>query len=332
VRRLSWYLVASVGLAATLIGLGGVVSALIRALGAPAFGDDLREQVAWSLSALIAGLPVWALIWRRAQGAAEVDGPGGDDERGSLARRIYLYGFLFAATLTILSGLVYIVSRLLRVALGDPPEGNLVADLAQAIAFSAIAAGVLAYHGGILRGEGRRRQAAEAMRAAELRVAVLDMADGAFGRALVERLRRELPGLALSPIGLTPAAAAMMGAVADPRGLAAQLAEAGLIVGPWQVAVPQTVGPEVAQAVGASPAGKLLLPAPAEGWAWAGVDPWSGEAAISQTVHAVRQIIAGEPIRPVRPMPPLAIVGIVIAVILLLILLLSAAVVIMNLL
>jgi hypothetical protein len=35
VRRLSWYLVASVGLAAALIGLGGIMGALIRALGAP---------------------------------------------------------------------------------------------------------------------------------------------------------------------------------------------------------------------------------------------------------------------------------------------------------
>ncbi|NTU79242.1 MAG: hypothetical protein HGA45_07535, partial [Chloroflexales bacterium] len=96
VRRLSWYLVASIGLAAALIGLGSITSVLIRALGAPSFGDDLREQLAWALAALIAGLPVWALIWRKAQGLAALDGPGGDAERGSLARRIYLYGFLFA--------------------------------------------------------------------------------------------------------------------------------------------------------------------------------------------------------------------------------------------
>lgn len=331
VRRLSWYLVASIGLATALLGLGFITSALIRSLGAPSFGDDLREQLAWSLAALIAGLPVWALTWRKAQGLAERDSPAGDDERGALVRRIYLYGFLFAATLTILSGLIYIVFRLLRLALGEPAEGSLVTDLAQAIAFSAIAAALLGYHGGILRHEGRRRQAAEATRASELRVAVLDLADGAFGRAVVERLRHELPGLSLSPIGLTPAAAAGMGAESDPRGLRVQLAEAGLIVGPWQVAVAQTAGAEVAQAVGASPARKLLLPTPAEGWAWAGVDPWSGEAAISQVVHAVRQTLSGEPIRPVRPLTPLAIVGTVLGVILLLLAVLIVAVLIMNL-
>ena len=331
VRRLSWYLVGSIGLAAALIGLGGVVSVLIRAIGAPAFGSDLREQLAWSLSALFAGLPVWALIWRRAQGAAEADSPSGDDERGSLVRRIYLYGFLFAATLTILSGLVYIVFRLLRVMLGDPLQGSLLADLAQAIAFSCIAAGVLAYHGSILRGEGRRRQAAEATQAAELRVAVLDLTDGVFGRAVVERLRHELPGLALRPIGLTPAAAAELGVAADPRGLSAQLAEADLIVGPWQIAVAQTAGAAVAQAVGASPARKLLLPTPAEDWDWAGVDAWSDAAAINQIVHAVRQVLSGEPIRPARPMTPLAILGTIIGVIVLLLIILIAAVAIVNL-
>jgi hypothetical protein len=322
VRRLSWYLVASIGLAATLIGLGFIASVLIRAIGAPSFGDDLREQLAWSLSAVIAGFPVWALIWRKAQGMAEVEGPSGEDERGSLARRIYLYGFLFAATLTILSGLVYIVFELLRLALGEPSQGNLLANLAQAIAFSAIAAGVLAYHGSILRAEGRRRQATEATRAAALRVAVLDLADGAFGRAVVERLRHELPGLALSPVGLTPTAIAGMGVEADPRGFTAQLAEADLIIGPWQIAVAQTAGAEVAQAVGFSPARKLLVPTPAEGWDWAGVEPWNGEDAIGQIVYAVRQTISGEPIRPVRPMAPLAIVGTVIGVIVLLIIVL----------
>jgi hypothetical protein len=148
---------------------------------------------------------------------------------------------------------------------------------------------------------------------------------------VVERLRHEVPGLALSPVGLTTAAAARMAAEADPRGLAAQLAEAGLIIGPWQIAVVQTAGAEVAQAVGASPARKLLLPAPAEGWAWAGVEPWNDEAALGQIVHAVRQTLRGEPLRPMRRMTPLAVIGTVIGVLLLLIAALIAAAVVIYL-
>ncbi|NJO83413.1 MAG: DUF3842 family protein [Blastochloris sp.] len=329
-RRLSWYLVATIGLATTLIGLGFIISVLIRALGAPNFGDDLREQLAWSLAALIAGLPVWALTWRRAQQLAERDGAAGDDERGSLMRRIYLYGFLFAATLTILSGLIYIVFRLLRLALGEPVEGNLLADLAQAIAFSALAGGVLFYHGGILRNEGRRRQVTVASRAETLHIAILDLDDGTFGQAVVERLCHEVPGLKLRPIGLTPTAAARMSTEHDSRGLTAQLAETGLIVGTWQIAVPQMAGVEVAHAVGSSPAHKLLLPSPTEHWSWAGVEPWNTETALAHIVLAVRQTLNGVPLRPVRPMAPLAIVGTVIGVVLLLILTLIVATAIMS--
>jgi hypothetical protein len=83
--------------------------------------------------------------------------------------------------------------------------------------------------------------------------------------------------------------------------------------------------------VGASPARKLLLPAPAEGWAWAGVEPWNDEAAISQIVHAVRQTLRGEPLHPLRPVAPLAVVGTIIGVILLLLAALIVAVLVINL-
>ena len=69
----------------------------------------------------------------------------------------------------------------------------------------------------------------------------------------------------------------------------------------------------------------LEAPTPAEGWAWAGLEPWSGEDAIGHVVHGVRQLIKGEPIRPARPLPPLAVVGLVIGGLLLLILLLTIA-------
>jgi hypothetical protein len=92
-----------------------------------------------------------------------------------------------------LQAVAWAVIALLRAALGDPQQGSLLADLAQAIAFCVIATGALAYHGGILRGEGRRRQSDEATRAAELRVAVLDLADGSFGRGRATTPRATRP-------------------------------------------------------------------------------------------------------------------------------------------
>jgi hypothetical protein len=309
IRRLYLYLVAAVGLAAFLVGLSGDVSVLIRSLTERSFGDSLREQLAWFTAALFAGLPVWLLPWRRVQSEAVAAGPGGAHERRSVVRKIYLYFYLFVATMTALSSMVYIVYRVLSQALGQKTTGSLLADLAQAIAFTLIAVGVWLYHGSSVRGDGRLNQREQMQRLADLRVAVLDAGDGQLGRAVLEGLRRELPGLTLAPIGLTPLAVETLGAgqgtVAD------QLAGAGLIVGPWTMVM---AGSPVASAIAASPARKILVPAPAPGYEWAGQDQWNTESLVRQTVHAVKQIVGGEQVKTERPMSAGAIALIVVGV------------------
>jgi len=322
VRRLYLYLVAAVGLAAFLVGLSGDLRVLIRSLAGEFFGNALREELAWFTAALIAGLPVWLLPWRQAQLGADASGPGGVEERRSVVRKIYLYFYLFVATVTVLSSLVYIVYRLLSLALGERNQGNLLSDLGQAIAFTLIAVGVWLYHGAALRGDGRLNQRAQAQRLADLRVAVVDAGDGRFGRAVLEGLRHELSGLTLEPIGLTPLAAEAMGMTGDATGIAARLAGANLIVGPWSMAV--SGGPvtaEIAGAVVGSPARKLLVPVRTEEWEWAGVDQWNAEAIVRQTVHAAKQMVDREEVKPVRPLGAGAIIGIIIGVLFLLILL-----------
>ncbi|EFO80042.1 hypothetical protein OSCT_2127 [Oscillochloris trichoides DG-6] len=318
VRRLSWYLVASIGLGASLSGMTGLISVVIRAISRSEFGDPLRAQIAWSLAALIAGLPVWIVIWRRAQGLAEVDGEVGDAERGSVVRRIYLYGFLFFATLTILGSLIYIVYQILRLILGEPAPSGLGISIAHAVAFSLIAGAVLAYHGMILRSEGQRRTAMSSQREATLRVVILDMDDGHFGRAVRERLGHEMPNLNLTPIGLTPVAQAALNAIPDPRGLAAQLSEAGLIIAPWQAALAHAGTLEVAQAIAASPAHKLLIPKSVTGWDWVGANVgYDEDDTLKAVVHAVRQVIHGEPVRPSREISPMNVLGAIAGVVVL---------------
>jgi hypothetical protein len=223
---------------------------------------------------------------------------------------------------TALSGIVYIVFRLLSLVLGESSPANLLSDLGQAIAFSLIAVAVWLYHGLVLRGDGQLAKRDQSERLAGLRVAVVDGGEGRFGNAVLKELQRELPGLTFAPIGLTPAAAEAMGAEASPNDVTAQLAGAGLIVGPWNIAAAD--GPtnaELAGAIRASSTPKLLVPVRTEGWEWVGVDRWSTEALIRQTVEAVKQIAAGEEVRPSRPLGIGAIIGIVIGVFFLLILL-----------
>ena len=106
-----------------LIGLGGEISVLIRSLAERvAISNDLREGLAWFTAALITGLPVWLIPWQKAQVAAASDMTG-VDERGSLARRIYLYFYLFVAAMTMLSSAIYIVSQLIELMMGGARYG-----------------------------------------------------------------------------------------------------------------------------------------------------------------------------------------------------------------
>ena len=315
IRRLYLYLVAAVGLAAFLVGVSGDVSVFIRSLTGRSFGESLREQLAWFTAALIAGLPVWLLPWRRAQSEAVAPGPGGADERRSVVRKIYLYFYLFVATMTVLSSMVYIVYRILSQALGQKSTGDLMADLAQAIAFTLIAVGVWLYHGASVRGDGRLNQREQMQRPADLRVVVMDAGDGQLGRAVLDGLRRELPGLTLAPIGLTPSAADAMGASTSQDAIAAQLSGVGLIVGPWTMVM---AGSPVASAIAASPARKLFVPVQVEGCEWAGLEHWNAESLVRQTVHAVKQIVEGGQVKTERPMGAGTIAVIVVGVLVLL--------------
>lgn len=301
IQQVYRYLVAAIGLGALLAGLGGDISLLIRYLSGARFVQGVPQEAATFTAMIIAGLAVWILPWRQLQLAASAPGPAGDRESQSVVRKAYLYFYLFVATATVLGSGVYLVARLVGLALGVSQSGNLLADLGHAIAFSLIAVGVWLYHGSVLRADGRRQSAVQAQRLASFRVAVVDSGDGSMGQALRVRLERELPELALQCVGLTPEANAALGTCADAVDAPALLAQADLIVGPWTtVLCGGNVGAEVAQAIAASPAHKVLLLTREGGWSWAGTGKLKPQEAIRQAVRAVKQIAAGEEIKASR--------------------------------
>jgi hypothetical protein len=301
VRQLYTYLVANIGLAALLIGLAGIISVLIRYLSGVRFVTGLPDEVAWFTALLMAGLPVWILPWRNAQVAAAAPDSAGDEERRSPVRKIYLYFYLFVATMVILSSGVYIVYALIRLALGERTSGNLLADLAQAIGFSLIAVGVWLYHGSILRADGRQTTQAQAERLASLRVAVMDPDDGSLGLAMLDELERALPGIQVHPMGLTPEARELLGTRMDAADMPAVLAESSVIIGPWLISVAGAAGgavdAEIARAVNDSPARKLLIPIQRAGWEWVGVDRLDTNDIIREAVQAIKQIATGEQVK-----------------------------------
>lgn len=313
VRRLYLYLVAAIGLGTFLAGLGGDVSVLIRSLAGEFFNQGLKDQLAGSTSSLIAGLPVWLIPWRFVQNDAMAPAPRGSDERRSVARKLYLYFYLFVATMIVLASATYIAFRFLSLVLGERVTGNLLSDLGHAIAYMLIAVGVWLYHGTALRTDAKIAQQEKAERLASYPVAVVDTEQGEFGRDVAAELKRELPGLNVVSIGLTSAARERMSITPSEKSLAAQLVDAKLIVGPWLMAIPRgAITSEIVNAIQASSARKLLVPTPMEGWIWLGVDRPGHSTLVQQTVHAVKQIVEGQEVKSARTLSTGAVVALVI--------------------
>jgi hypothetical protein len=139
---------------------------------------------------------------------------------------------------------------------------------------------------------------------------------------LTDQLEREIPGICLDPILVDCSEVGPVEREVRERALTEKLRLAGLIVGPWQIAMAgEEVSGGVAQAVAGSPGRKLLAPLPTEGWDWAGVDRWDFEAMVRQTVRGVKQVLAGEEVKTQRPMGAGGVIGIILGILVLMILL-----------
>lgn len=314
VRRVYLYLVAGVGLLALAIGLAGDISVLVNRVASQAFGNDLRASFSWFTAAMIAGLPVWLVPWRRLQLEAREPSPNRVHALGANVRRTYLYLFLFLAAMTDLGALVFILHRLLSSLLGG--DRFVAAELAQAIGYALIAAGLWIGHWMVLRADRRLLQATEVEELVTRRLAVVDVGDGSFGRVVTAMLADRVRGLEvdLIQVGRTEAESGL-----DEGDVVERLNAADLVLGSWTIAMAGgPVSEEVARAVAESPARKLLVPTRPEGWEWVGVDQWEGERLVRQVVHAVRQVASGKRVRPHRPLGAAAIAWIVVGALILL--------------
>ncbi|MDP6792466.1 MAG: hypothetical protein QF660_00250, partial [Anaerolineales bacterium] len=171
---------------------------------------------------------------------------------------------------------IVILSQLLNLTLGTQAPEDLPSNLAHAIAFSAIAAGLWVYHRARLREDGDQEEAERREQATEVRVVIIASGDDELSAALDTALREEFPGLITEH--------------ADSVGAIAELSANDVIVATG----------DVTGLVADSPARKLLLPLPRPGWDWVGVPLRPQQAIIKETVQALRQLMAGERIRPLR--------------------------------
>lgn len=307
IRHLYLYLVAGIGLAALLAGLGSEISVLIRLVSGQGFGDALRQQLAVASATLLSGLPVWLLPWRRAQRFAQVSDHSGTAERRSVARRIYLYLFLLIATLTVLSSTVFIVSRLLELLFGAGQSEGFIYSLAHALAFSMIAAALWMYHSAILREDRKIHESKQKQRLSKFNIVVVDDSDGRIGRSILDALQTALPDVSVQPLGLTSEAADTMGTPSD-LDLDTQLSRANLIIGPWTIA---SATSDIGASLSTSTSCKLLLPIRSNSWEWAGVDAWDEKTNIKHAVRAAQQILSSEPVKPARQLGIVTLIALI---------------------
>ncbi|RLT52429.1 MAG: hypothetical protein DWI67_05725 [Chloroflexi bacterium] len=280
------------GLGAVLVGLGGLLTVLIRW----PYESDQREPLALFSATLLAGLPVWALAWRTAQAAAHANVA----ERQSSLRRAYLYFFLLLAVLGVLTSAVFVVARLVNLLLSGDAQ-DVLPGTAQAVGYGLLSAALWLVQQRLLAAD-RELEAGLARAAlAGQHATLLLPAPGPFTLSLPNpvpaappRLPVAGPSWAARP-SLSPLQTALQAAhpglqVAVQSGAAGEsLPEGGLLL------LPATLAARI-------PAGAraLLLPLPVPGAHWVALEPAREQELLRHAVAAVSQLLAGEPVRPLR--------------------------------
>ena len=125
-KRSFGYIMSAIGLGTAAVGVPLIVGAVIGQV-LPESGDSIagsepvRDQLAFALTAIIIGAPLWYWYWPRMQRAVR---EGGAEERGVLARRIYIYGVLGVLALAGIGSLIGFLTGLFN----DLLRGDLTVD------------------------------------------------------------------------------------------------------------------------------------------------------------------------------------------------------------
>ena len=156
-KRSFGYIMSAIGLGTAAVGVPLIVGAVIGQI-LPESGDSLagsepvRDQLAFALTVLIIGAPLWYWYWPRMQRTVQ---EGGAEERGALARRIYIYGVLGVLALAGIGSLIGFLTGLFN----DLLQGDLTVDFLRngrwMLGIIAGSGALLPYHWQVLREDQR---------------------------------------------------------------------------------------------------------------------------------------------------------------------------------
>jgi len=291
IQRLYLYMVASVGLAALLIGLVGVVHAFLDILDTGFLSDRVQRALANHTATMLAGIPVWLLPWQLVSGHARSPQADGIAERQSFLRKMYLYAYLFLAAMAVLGSAIYVVFRLLYTLLGGGMGFSLLFNVTEAIAYGVIGLGLWLYHWHWLRQDGRFAAAQERAQMQPLQVLVLGQGDTSLEHQLIKKMEQALPQCHLTYFDLT--AAAVEGSLPASK----QFVGIDLIIGRWPLTLAGKEAMPLIDEVTAvsSTATKIMIPHQVSGWDWAGPMGDSDNMVIEYVVDKVKKLSLRQP-------------------------------------
>ena len=157
-KRSFGYVMSAIGLGAAAVGISLIVGAVIGLIlpessASIAGAEPVRDQLAFALTAIIIGAPLWYWYWPRMQRTVR---EGGAEERGALARRIYIYGVLGVLALAGIGSLIGFLTGLFN----DLLRGDLTVDFLRngrwLLGIIAGAGALLPYHWQVLREDQRK--------------------------------------------------------------------------------------------------------------------------------------------------------------------------------
>ena len=144
--RVYRYVSALVGLgtlwAGLIIVLGVAIGLVTSQEGIALVESGRGTQLASALTLMIVGAPLWTWHWQRMQALVRAE----DDERGTLARRAYVFGVLGISVLVVLVALSTVLFRVLDALLSGEFGVGTVDDFRWAFAAAAVSAAVGVYH------------------------------------------------------------------------------------------------------------------------------------------------------------------------------------------
>ena len=188
-ERVYRYLVAAAGLATLAAGLLVVFVLGIEALtpGADVFRDDRwwRGRLAWALTLLLIGAPLWGWYWLNVQRQVE---RAPEAERLAASRRVYIFGVAGISVLVAAVNLVIVLFRILEGVLESQLSSDDIYDVRWSIALLLTTGAISVYHWLLLREDRAALVGVEPRAAAATSKLVLLVATDGVGSELSRRL------------------------------------------------------------------------------------------------------------------------------------------------